>query len=130
VLPPFLTDTRLPTIASRILPASEAMGVAASSVMTLRYMDDARLSAGANAAPGGSLKGDSSIGLTGVESENGFLTVEGESGSGDVPGTIDRYGGGAVAVEDGRGIGSAAIVVMAGIDRSGLGGVTCEMASR
>jgi hypothetical protein len=47
-----------------------------------------------------------------------------------VPATTDRYGGGAVAVEDGRGMGSAAIVVMAGTDRWGLGGVACVMASR
>ena len=87
-----LTDTRLPTMASRILPASEAVGVAPSSVLTLRYVDDPRLNVVANAPPasGGSLKGDSSIGLTGVESEKGFLTADGLVGSGDKPPAIDR----------------------------------------
>lgn len=131
MLPAFLTDTRLPTIASLTLPASEAVGVAASSVLTLRYMDEPRLKAGANAPPasGGSLNGDSSIGLTGAESENGFLTVEGLGGSCGVLSTIDRYGGGAVAVEADRGIGTAPTPATAGIDRGGLGGVTCVMAS-
>jgi hypothetical protein len=79
---PSLTDTRRPTTASMMLPASDAVGVATSSVMTLRYMDELRLSeAAAPAASGGSLKGDSSIGLTGVESENGFLVAVGECGS-------------------------------------------------
>jgi len=129
-----LTDTRLPTTACRILPASDAVGVgASSSVVTLRYMDDPRLEADLNApaAPGGSLKGDSSIGLTGAESENGFLILEGVGGSGDAPSTVDRYGGGAVAVENGRGIGSAATATTGGTDeRGGLGGVTCIIASR
>ena len=91
MLPSFLTDTRLPTIASLMLPASEAVGVAGSSVLSLRYMDEQRLNAGPDAPPAskGSLKGDSSIGLTGAESENGFLSVKGEVGSGDKPSAID-----------------------------------------
>lgn len=110
-----------------MLPASEATGVAtSSSVITLRYMDEPRLRLVPRAAPGGSLNGDSSTGLTGVESENGFRPRLGEVGSGDAPVTTDRYGGGAVAVDNGRGIGSAP----AGTARTGLGGVTWVMASR
>ena len=122
-----LTDTRLPIIAFRMLPASEAVGVAASSVLTPRYVDVPWLNEVADAPPA---SGDSSIGLTEVESEKGFLTVDGLAGSGDRPPATDRYGGGAVAVDNGRGMGSAAIVVTACIVRCGPGGVTCGLASR
>lgn len=93
-------------------------------------MDEPRLRLVPSAAPGGSLNGDSSTGLTGVESANGFRAWLGEAGSGDAPATTDRYGGGAVAVDNGRGIGSAAIAAAPGTARTGLGGVTWVMASR
>lgn len=51
------------------------------------------------------------MGLTGVESAKGFLAEAGLGGSAVEFRTIDRYGGGAVAVEEGRGIGSAAMVI-------------------
>lgn len=71
-------------------------------------MDEFRLIAGE--FPGGSLNGDESIGLTGVESEKGFRPVCGEAG---LCGTVSPlepapYGGGAVAVDAERATAAAA----------------------
>ena len=75
------------------------------------------------------MKGDSSIGLTTAESENGLLTVDVAGGSEGAPTARDRYGGGAVAVESDRGMGSAT-TLEAMFERAGLGGVACLIASR
>jgi hypothetical protein len=80
----------------------------------------------------------SSMGLTGVESENGFRIVVVAAaagvGSGDAA-PAGRYGGGAVALDADRGsvaaaaATAAAVVVVGWTDRRGLGGVAWEIAS-
>lgn len=94
----------------------------ASSAITLRYREEPRLIVGrppaaASSSSGGSLKGDPSIGLTGVESANGFLVETGVAG---------WYGGGAVADEAERRIGSGAPAMAGFTCRRGLGLTGCE----
>lgn len=58
------------------------------------------------------MKGEPSIGLTGAESAKGFRVEMGVGGLSASPATV-RYGGGAVADETERGMGSGA-AAMAG----------------
>lgn len=60
--------------------------------------------------PGGSLKGDESTGLTGVESENGSRGPSVEAGLAGTPSRLAPapYGGGAVAVDADRATAAAA----------------------
>ena len=100
--------------------------------MTDPYVDDPRLKVCPSASPasGGSLSGSSLIPLTRAEAAKGFLFVVEVGRSREVLVPTDRYGGGAVVIEDGRGIDSCAVFVTIRIDRSGSGRVKCAMASR
>ena len=104
--------------------------------MTLWYNDEPRLIMGlialvaVSSSSGGSLKGEPSIGLTGVESAKGFLVETGVAVLSATPAGA-RYGGGAVVAETDLGIGSGAAAIAGFTLRSGLGLIGCvpEIAS-
>ncbi len=78
------------------------------------------------------MKGEPSIGLTGAESAKG-LPETGVAGEAIVSPIMDPYGGGAVAVEDGRGMGSPVVAVTTGATaRAEVGPdiCACDTASR
>lgn len=94
--PPDITDDWRTSCASCTLPCSDG-SIGEAPACALRYMDELRLTMGV-ASSGGSLNGDPSIGLTGVESANGLRASVGVAGLGPCSASAAvPYGGGAVA---------------------------------